>query len=496
MQAEPTTAATKEPTMNRFAVRLAPPLLAAALLTACEPPPPQTCEGRTATIVGTAGDDLINGTSGADVILGLGGNDTINALGGDDVVCGVAGNDVLAGGAGNDLLSGGDGFDTGTWAGLTTGAVNANLATGTATGEGTDTLLALEGLTGTGAGDTLTGNASDNTLSGGGGNDTIAAAGGTDTCAVGTGTDAASDCEIMSGTTDTTSNLDTFTNDLPAGVRFFLDSSVDCPGPDIIWSMAAPIGTGFSPTRICNDWERTPTTSGTGTLTVGGQLGTGTGSYAFRLHRPVDATGTITANGAPVAANTTTPGQNVRLSFSGTAGQRISVREPSASFPDGYFVHVIRPNGTVLAYSSHVGSGFTDAVNLDVTGTWTIEINPNADSVGTSSVSLYTVVDQTGSITVGGSSVQANITTPGQNARFSFSGTAGQKVTVRMTNGTFPRGALMYLYKPNGTYLTYGSGFESATITSATLDVSGTWSVGLDITGDGTGTANVAVSPG
>ena len=65
-----------------------------------------------------------------------------------------------------------------------------------------------------------------------------------------------------------------------------------------------------------------------------------------------------------------------------------------------------------------------------------------------------------------------------------------------MTGGTFPRGVLMYLYRPNGTYLTYGSGFESATITSATLDVSGTWSIFLDVGGDGTGTANVAVSTG
>ena len=35
----------------------------------------ETCKGRTATIVGTDGDDTIVGTEGDDVIVGLGGTD-------------------------------------------------------------------------------------------------------------------------------------------------------------------------------------------------------------------------------------------------------------------------------------------------------------------------------------------------------------------------------------------------------------------------------------
>lgn len=75
------------------------------------PAPAARCAGLKATIVGTAGPDVLRGTARADVIAGLGGNDTISGLGGNDVVCGGAGNDTIAGGAGNDRLAGEAGND-------------------------------------------------------------------------------------------------------------------------------------------------------------------------------------------------------------------------------------------------------------------------------------------------------------------------------------------------------------------------------------------------
>jgi len=55
------------------------------------------CFGERATIVGTAGRDIIKGTSGVDVIRALEGNDVVYAAGDDDVVCGDKGNDRLYG---------------------------------------------------------------------------------------------------------------------------------------------------------------------------------------------------------------------------------------------------------------------------------------------------------------------------------------------------------------------------------------------------------------
>jgi Ca2+-binding RTX toxin-like protein len=70
------------------------------------------CGGQQATIVGTAGNDVLTGTPGNDVIAALDGNDTVVASGGDDVVCGGNGNDILKGGAGKDKLLGEAGKDT------------------------------------------------------------------------------------------------------------------------------------------------------------------------------------------------------------------------------------------------------------------------------------------------------------------------------------------------------------------------------------------------
>jgi Ca2+-binding RTX toxin-like protein len=65
-----------------------------------------TCFGKSATLVGTSGDDVIVGTPHRDVIVALAGNDVVRASA-DDVVCGGAGNDRLSG----RLVNGGPGAD-------------------------------------------------------------------------------------------------------------------------------------------------------------------------------------------------------------------------------------------------------------------------------------------------------------------------------------------------------------------------------------------------
>ena len=68
---------------------------------------PATCDGRTATVVGTSGNDDLVGTPGPDVIAGLAGSDVVAGLGGDDVLCGGSGADWLRGGEDRDVLDGG-----------------------------------------------------------------------------------------------------------------------------------------------------------------------------------------------------------------------------------------------------------------------------------------------------------------------------------------------------------------------------------------------------
>ena len=70
-----------------------------------------TCRGLTATLVGTASNDVITGTTGRDVIVALGGADTVGGGGGADVVCGGDGPDILRGEAGGDWIDGGASSD-------------------------------------------------------------------------------------------------------------------------------------------------------------------------------------------------------------------------------------------------------------------------------------------------------------------------------------------------------------------------------------------------
>ncbi len=99
---------------------------------------------------GTDGVDSIIGGAGDDLIEGLAGSDNIEGGAGDDTLKGGAGDDTLAGGAGDDILYGGDGADT-----LKGGA-------------GDDILYGDDGA------DTLHGGGGDDTLRGGAGKDRFA----------------------------------------------------------------------------------------------------------------------------------------------------------------------------------------------------------------------------------------------------------------------------------------------------------------------------------
>jgi Ca2+-binding RTX toxin-like protein len=72
---------------------------------------PPTCQGRYATISGTASADALTGTTGPDVIAGRGGDDIVNGEGGADLICGEEGRDRLIGEDGRDRVVGGDGGD-------------------------------------------------------------------------------------------------------------------------------------------------------------------------------------------------------------------------------------------------------------------------------------------------------------------------------------------------------------------------------------------------
>lgn len=105
-----------------------------------------------------------------------------------DTLQGFGGDDTLAGGLGDDRLDGGAGFDTADYRHSLQG-VTVNLSTGQATGQGSDTLINMEGMWGSDHADQLTGDDQDNELIGHDGNDTLVGGGGNDGFSGGAGAD-------------------------------------------------------------------------------------------------------------------------------------------------------------------------------------------------------------------------------------------------------------------------------------------------------------------
>ena len=149
------------------------------------------CAGKTATIVGTTGNDVIQGTQGDDVIAGLGGNDKILGLGGNDTICGGDGNDEIYGNTGNDYIYGNNGNDN-----LHGGPGSDNLIGG----NGIDYLYGESGkdtLFGGSGNDVLFGGSDSDVLFGDQGDDHLYGGDGYDACNGGSGNDLVpmNDCE-------------------------------------------------------------------------------------------------------------------------------------------------------------------------------------------------------------------------------------------------------------------------------------------------------------
>jgi Ca2+-binding RTX toxin-like protein len=142
-----------------------------------------TCNGITATIVGTISSEVIDGTSGDDVIVGLDGDDTINGMGGNDIICGNQGNDIITAGSGNDEIFGGTDDDT-INAGDGNNYVEGNNGNDVInSGSGDDTVLGGNGIDAIDAGD------GNNNVEGNNGNDVINSGSGDDLILGGNGDD-------------------------------------------------------------------------------------------------------------------------------------------------------------------------------------------------------------------------------------------------------------------------------------------------------------------
>ena len=253
------------------------------------------------------------------------------------------------------------------------------------------------------------------------------------------------------------------------------------------------------------DAQTVPTT-GTYKLVVD-PVNANTGSATFTVYDiTADVTSSISLSSpAPSSATgsvaVTIPGQNGLVSFAGTVGMRVAVSITSTTLTSGT-ISILRPGGSVLKTGGLSKGAFLDVATLDTAGTHQIVFDPSDSGTGTVTFAVYNVPADVGSPTpiaitpqqsLTGGSGSAVITTPGQDAWFSFSGTAGQRIAYKIA-GTFIKSGALEVTDPSdqplGTSIAFGTGGGWGD--PVTLPSTGTYKIHAQANGVNTG--NIVVS--
>jgi hypothetical protein len=245
-------------------------------------------------------------------------------------------------------------------------------------------------------------------------------------------------------------------------------------------------------TAIPNSWQL-PQLPTTGTYTVLVRP-TGTASASATLLLSQAVTGTLATDGSSTTYQATRVAQAGRYSFTGTAGQRLTMQATlGPNFARyGVTLTVYQPSGASLATSQFSTS--TD-VKLDLgalpaSGTYTVVLVPSG--VNTGSVTLRVVGYASDTLTIGDPARTLTLGTA-QNGWYTFEGSPGDllnlaatSVTTSPTNGY----VYVYLYGPDGSSLWSSSVYtpRSTTWQLPQLPVAGTYA--LAVRPQGTVSAN------
>lgn len=224
-------------------------------------------------------------------------------------------------------------------------------------------------------------------------------------------------------------------------------------------------------------------------------VSTYTGNVTVTLSTEV--LGNITPGGAAVPVTVSRIGQNARYLFTGTAGNTVSLQLSSVTITSG-FVSLIKPDGSVLAgpTSYNTSGGVIDTQVLPTSGTYAILVDPSSTYTGNVTLTLYNTADVTGTITIDGSSVTPTLTVPGQRARYTFTGTAGQWVNLGLS-GVSITSSTVSILNPDGTTTlvstAIGTGGGSLDPTT-TLPTTGAYTIVVDPGSTYTGSMTLTLS--
>lgn len=206
--------------------------------------------------------------------------------------------------------------------------------------------------------------------------------------------------------------------------------------------------------------------------------------------------GTIAIGGPVAVAAIAQPGESVRLVFSGTKGQKVSVEVVSSTLPDSCSPVTLRgSDGGALGSTCVIdGKGLIDALVLPVTGQYAIVVDPAGRDTGVSQLRLVTASDQAGTLTLGGSPATMTIGQAGATARLTFAGVAGDKVFVDVISSTLPDSCWPLSLRRPGDDVQIGIGCiidNRGFVDGTVLPTTGLYSIVLDPPGTQTGITTV-----
>jgi YD repeat-containing protein len=230
-----------------------------------------------------------------------------------------------------------------------------------------------------------------------------------------------------------------------------------------------------------------PSLSGSGKLSVSTPNGTATSTEDFFIpptpNGPADVafTGRM-SSGNSQTVNFSTAGKIAMFLFEATAGQRAAVKVTSSSITSTQ-VSFLSPNGTVSSWTYIGSTGFLDTPLLATNGTHAIVLDPNSTYTGSITFTLYILNDVTGSMTPSGSSVTLTTTVPGQNGRYLFTGTANQRVSLKVSGVSLSGGgnfATVSIKNPNGLTLVSQPFNANIFVDTQVLPANGTYMILVD----------------
>jgi hypothetical protein len=241
-------------------------------------------------------------------------------------------------------------------------------------------------------------------------------------------------------------------------------------------------------------------TFSSGTLNLVGKTLATTGTYQVVIIPNNGVTGSVTVSlvsqttngtitfGTPVTS-TISSSSLIGLNFSGTAGQVVSLE--AAGLSGNFWLILLNPNGSQLASTFSSGALNLVGKTLATTGTYQVVIIPNNGVTGSVTVSL--VSQTTNGTIMFGTPVTSTISTSSLIG-LSFSGTAGQIVSVQITPSFSGGGFSAYLLNPNGSTLASTFSTTSVTFSGKTLGSTGTYQIVIAPNKGVTGSATTSLT--